>query len=62
MAKIPFMFLAGIVMDCQYNAKLFNNIKKTKKIKMMFQLLSFEKNVEILQANGLMFTKINLKD
>ena len=41
--------------DCHgylLNGKLKNNIKRTKKIKVMFLSLNSEKNVEILQANG----------
>ena len=49
-------------LDYQSNGKLRNNTKKIKKIKMMYLLLSLEKNVEILQVNGLIFIKINLKD
>ena len=62
MEKTQFMYLDGTVMDCQLNGKLKNNTKKIKKIKMMCLLLSLEKNVEILQVNGLIFIKINLKD
>ena len=62
MAKTQFMYLDGIAMDYQLNGKLRNNTKKIKKIKMMYLLLSLEKNVEILQVNGLIFIKINLKD
>ena len=47
---------------CQSNGKLRNNIKKIKKIKMKYQLMSLEKNVEISQINGLMYIKNNLKD
>ena len=42
--------------------KIEEQYKKIKKIKMMYLLLSLEKNVEILQVNGLIFIKINLKD
>ena len=42
--------------------KIEEQYKKIKKIKTMYQLLNLEKNVEILLTNGLMFTKINLKD
>ena len=42
--------------------KIEEQYKKNKKIKMMYLLLSLEKNVEILQVNGLTFIKINLKD
>jgi isoleucyl-tRNA synthetase len=42
--------------------KIEEQYKKIKKIKMKFQLLSLEKNVDHLQKSGLMFTKDNLKD
>ena len=51
------------------NTKYFNKkfdyriqYKKTKKIKMKFQLLSLEKNVDHLQKSGSKFTKDNLND
>ena len=46
----------------QMNGKLKNNIKRIKKIRMMYQLLNLEKNVEILQINGLMYIKNSFKD
>ena len=42
----------GIVMVFQLSGKLKNNIKKIKKIKMKFQLLSLEKNADPLLKNG----------
>ena len=39
----------------QMNGKLKNNIKRTKRTRMMCQQLNLEKNVEILQINGSMF-------
>ena len=42
----------GIVMVFQLSGKLKNNIKKIKKIKMKYQLLSLEKNADPLLKNG----------
>ena len=42
--------------------KIEEQYKKIKKIKMTFRSLNLEKNVEILQINGLMFTKSSSKD
>ena len=41
--------------------KIEEQYKKIKKIKMMFQLKSLEKSVEILQTIGLKYTKNNSK-
>ena len=41
--------------------KIEEQYKKNKKKKMTCQSLNLEKNVEILQTNGLKFIKINLK-
>ena len=56
------MFQGGIVMVYQLNGKLSNNIKKIKKIRMKYQLLNLEKNVDHLQKNGLKSIKVNLND
>ena len=42
----------GIVMVFQLSGKLKNNIKKIKKIKMKYRLLSLEKNADPLLKNG----------
>ena len=42
----------GIVMVFQLSGKLKNNIKKIKKIKMKYRLLSLEKNADLLLKNG----------
>ena len=42
--------------------KIEEQYKKIKKIKMKYQLLNLEMNVENLQINGLKFIKINSKD
>jgi len=41
--------------------KIEEEYRKRKKTKMKFQQKNFEKNVESLQKNGLVFTKRNLK-
>ena len=50
--------------DChvyRLSGKLRSYIKKIKKIRMKFQQLNSEKNVELLQKNGQAFIKINLR-
>ena len=42
--------------------KIEEQYKKIKKIRMKYQSLNLEKNVDHLQKNGLMFTKDNLND
>ena len=42
--------------------KIEEQYKKIKKIKMKYQSLNLEKNVDHLQKNGLKFIKVNLND
>ena len=42
--------------------KIEEQYKKNKKKKMMFLLMNLEKSAEILQVNGLVYIKSNLKD
>ena len=42
--------------------KIEEQYKKIKRIRMKYQLKNLEKNAEILQKNGLMFTKHNSRD
>jgi len=50
--KDSYMSRGGIVMVFQLSGKLKNNIKKIKKIKMKYRLLSLEKNADPLLKNG----------
>jgi len=46
------IYVPGGVMVFQLSGKLKNNIKKIKKIKMKYRLLSLEKNADPLLKNG----------